>query len=110
GNKKPLESFEQHLQSQQRSRHPRGNHRDLFVGARHFVTFLKAIHRVVPLASTHAVSSLPPLLVEFREWMRIHRGVTDTTLNNYRLPLIDLVTTLGDQPTHYNAKVLRDFI
>jgi len=108
--KDALESFRQHLQSQQRLRHPSGNHSDLFVGARHFVTFLDSTHRIAPSASTHPDASLPPLLVEFRQWMHTHRGVTDTTLHNYRLPLLDLLETLGDQPAHYNAKVLRDFI
>jgi len=42
--------------------------------------------------------------------MHTHRGTTDTTLNNYRLPLLDLLATLGDQPAQYNAKGLRDFI
>jgi site-specific recombinase XerD len=42
--------------------------------------------------------------------MHTHRGTTETTLNNYRLPLLDLLATLGDQPAHYTAKGLRDFI
>jgi len=42
--------------------------------------------------------------------MHTHRGTTETTLNNYRLPLLDLLATLGDQPAQYNAKGLRDFI
>ena len=42
--------------------------------------------------------------------MHTHRGTTETTLNNYRLPLLDLLATLGEQPAQYNAKGLRDFI
>jgi integrase/recombinase XerD len=109
-NKDALASFGQHLQSRQRLRHPSGNHSYLFVGACHCVTFLASTHRVAPSAKTPPTSSLPPLLVEFRHWMYTHRGTTDTTLNNYRLPLLDLLATLGDQPAQYNAKVLRDFI
>ncbi len=75
-NENALESFGQHLQSQQRLRHPSGNHSYLFVGARHFVTFLESTHRVAPFASTQPTTSLPPLLVEFRDWMHTHRGVT----------------------------------
>jgi len=109
-NKDALVSFGQHLQSRQRLLHPSGNHSYLFVGACHFVTFLESTHRVAPSAKTPPTSPLPPLLVEFRHWMHTHRGTTDTTLNNYRLPLLDLLATLGDQPAQYNAKGLRDFI
>ena len=109
-NEQTLESFGQHLQSQQRLRLPSGNHSHLFVGARRFVTFLESTHRVTPVGSTQLTSSLSPLLVEFRQWMQTHRGTTDTTLHNYRLPLIDLLETLGDQPAQYTAKGLRDFI
>jgi site-specific recombinase XerD len=42
--------------------------------------------------------------------MHTHRGTTATTLNNYRLPLLDLLATLGDQPAQYTAQGLRDFI
>lgn len=109
-NETTLESFGHYLQSQQRLRQPSGNYSHLFVGARHFVTFLAITHRVEPPASTHPDSSLPPLLVEFRQWMQTHRGTTDATLHNYRLPLIDLLKTLGTQPAQYSAKALRDFI
>jgi integrase/recombinase XerD len=108
--KDALASFGQHLQSRQRLRHPSGNHSYLFIGACHFVTFLASTHRVASSATTPPPSSLPPLLVEFRHWMHTHRGTTETTLNNYRLPLLDLLATLGEQPAQYNAKGLRDFI
>jgi hypothetical protein len=42
--------------------------------------------------------------------MQTHRGTTDATLHNYRLPLMDLLETLGNQPDQYSAKALRDFI
>ena len=42
--------------------------------------------------------------------MHTHRGTTAATLHHYRLPLLDLLDTLGDQPAQYTAKALRDFI
>jgi site-specific recombinase XerD len=42
--------------------------------------------------------------------MLTHRGTTAATLNNYRLTLIDLLETLGDQPARYDARALREFI
>jgi hypothetical protein len=61
---KALESFEQYLQNQQRLYYPSGDRSYLFVGARHFVTFLQSTHRVPSLNSTPPPSSMPPLLVE----------------------------------------------
>jgi integrase len=42
--------------------------------------------------------------------MRTHRGTTEATLNTYRLPIIDLLQTLGEQPEDFEAKALRTFI
>jgi site-specific recombinase XerD len=109
-NETALESFGHYLQSQQRLRQPSGNYSPLFVGARHFVTFLVSTDRVASSVSAQPTSCLPAILVEFRQWMQTHRGPTDATLHNYRLPLIDLLETLGNQPDQYSAKALRDFI
>jgi integrase/recombinase XerD len=107
---KALEAFRRDLQFQQRLRYPNGNHRHLFVGARHFVTFLEQTGRLSPSDSIPPASSEPQLLVAFRDWMAIHRGTTTATLNTYRLPLIDVLQTLGDQPAQYDARALRTFI
>jgi site-specific recombinase XerD len=80
------------------------------MGARHFVAFLEATNRLVLSTGVSPISSEPKLLVEFRHWMRTQRGTTEATLNTYRLTLIDLVHTLGDQPSQYDAKTLRTFI
>jgi site-specific recombinase XerD len=80
------------------------------IGARRFMVFLEATNRVVLSPPTSPVSTEPKLLVEFRHWMRTQRGTTEATLNNYRLTLIDLIHTLGEQPDQYEAKTLRNFI
>jgi hypothetical protein len=41
--------------------------------------------------------------------MRTHRGTTEATLNTYRLPILDLLHTLGEQPAAFEAKALRTF-
>ena len=107
---KALEAFRHALQRQKRLRYPHGNHSHLFVGARHFVTFLDTTGRLTPLESIQLAASEPQLLVEFRRWMETHRGTTSATLNNYRLTLIDLLQTLGDRPAQYDARALRTFI
>jgi integrase/recombinase XerD len=49
-------------------------------------------------------------VVEFEQWMRVHRGVSEQTLLNYRLYIADLLHTIGDDPKQFEAKSLRTFI
>jgi site-specific recombinase XerD len=107
---KTLEAFRRDLQLQRRLQYPNGNHRHLFVGARHFVTFLEMTGRLSAFNSGPLASSEPKLFVEFCDWMETHRGTTTATLNTYRLTLIDVLQTLGDQPAQYDARTLRAFI
>jgi integrase/recombinase XerD len=105
-----LETFGQALDNQQRRCYPSGNSSHLFVGARHFVTFLAVTGQVVSSAPIRPASADPGLIVEFRHWMHTHRGTTTATLNIYRLTLLDLLETLGDQPARYDARALRAFV
>ena len=109
-NAETLAAFRDHLHSQQRLHYPSGNYSHLFMGARHFVTFLATTGLGAPPAAPLPTSADPQLLVEFRHWMHTHRGTTAATLNNYRLTLLDFLHTLGEQPAQYNARALRAFI
>jgi site-specific recombinase XerD len=105
-----LETFRHHLHNQRRLRYPSGHYTHRFLAARHFVMFLAATGRVTAPASMRRTAAEPQLLGEFRHWMHTHRGTTMATLNNYRLTLLDLLETLGDQPVQYDARALRAFI
>jgi integrase/recombinase XerD len=105
-----LEAFRRELQTQQRLRYPSGSYSDLFMGARHFVTFLEARGQLAPPTAQPAASPEPPLFVEFRVWMQTHRGASAATLNNYRRPLLAFLGTLGEDPAQYDARALRAFI
>ena len=50
------------------------------------------------------------LLLEFQEWMKTQRGTLDSTLNNYRLPIISLLKNLGTDSSLFTAKLLREFL
>jgi hypothetical protein len=78
------------------------------MAAQHFVTFLQTIGEVAPSATPPSAD--PELLIGFRRWMQTHRGTTDTTVNNYRLAIVDLLHTLGEQPEQYSAETLRTFV
>ncbi len=107
---KALERFRHHLQVRQPLRYPSGSHRPVFMGARHFVTFLEALGLVSPTALVFPPPPEPELLEAFRQWMRTHRGTTEATLNTYRLPIIDLLQTLGEPPEDFEVKALRAFV
>jgi integrase/recombinase XerD len=104
-----LEQFHDHLQGRQPLRYPCGSYRPVILGARHFVTFLATVGLVSPTAVV-LPSPEPALLGAFRQWMRTHRGTTEATLNTYRLPIIELLHTLGEQPASFEAKTLRPFL
>ena len=43
-------------------------------------------------------------------WLRIHRGVTESTLRGYGSALRRLLGALGEQPERYTARRLRVFV
>jgi site-specific recombinase XerD len=105
-----LKTFRQILHDQQRLRYPSGSFSHLFVGARRFVTFLAVTGQVASAAAAQPAPAEPRLFVEFRQWMKTHRGVTTATLNTYRPTLLELLEVLGDQPAQYDARALRAFV
>ena len=52
----------------------------------------------------------PVLLTSFFQWMRQQRGTKDCTLYNYRLILCDLLKSLGEDPSKFDAHSLRKFV
>ena len=50
------------------------------------------------------------LVEEFLRWMKVHRGVVETTLISYKQYVADLVRVLGNDPLTYTAHGLRNFI
>lgn len=105
-----LESFGVYLHQQYGLQSSSPHLAQTCIGVRRFMAFLEATHPLALPLSTSPLSPEPKLLAEFRHWMWTQRGTTEATLNIYRLPLIDLIHTLGDQPTQYDAKTLRHFI
>ncbi len=102
--------FGKHLQKHRVLKYPCGNHSHDFVGARHFVLFLKEIDSSILPEQALTKSFEPDLFVAFCQWMKTQRGTMDSTLNNYRLTIVDLLQALGDQPEQYTAETLRTFV
>jgi len=51
-----------------------------------------------------------PLLVLFGDWMRQHRGASDAPLSIYSFELRALIKKLGEDPTRYDARNVRQFV
>ena len=107
-NEQALEAFKTHLYDHDGLTASGAYAAQLLRGARDLIVFLGAIG-LIPVAP-QPPSADPELLAAFNAWMRLHRGVTETTLRNYRLPLLELLRTLGEQPKQYTAKALRAFL
>jgi site-specific recombinase XerD len=60
--------------------------------------------------STPNLISVPALVTAFCEWYRVHRGVKESTLRLYGRGATDLIQTLGEDISQWNAQVLRDFL
>jgi hypothetical protein len=48
--------------------------------------------------------------VRFLQWMKVDRGVVESTLRSYGSYVGDLVRFLGDDPRAYTARGLRAFV
>jgi len=101
--------FCEHLANQGWLRGARGQHSIFWRGAQHFVEFLRVQHGIVAVEAPE--QTIPPeLVVAFEHWMETHRGVKPSSLITYRPHIVDLLSTLGEQPEQFNANDLHCFI
>lgn len=102
-----LTQLHDHLTARGRQRDPSGNHPHIYQSACVFVRFLEVIGAVEPKEVVRAADGFT-LFVEFHDWMAVHRGTRNITLASYRLPVENLLRTLG-RPDAYSAQSLREF-
>lgn len=76
----------------------------------HFIRYLQDRAVVPRPAAPPSPSETWPLLGAFRAWMREHRGVADSTLNNSQRHIIALFEALGDDPKAYTVSAVRAFV
>src|SRR5713101_4357617 len=57
-----------------------------------------------PTVDTH------PVRAGFHAWMRQHRGATPTTLRIYGRVVAEALAALGNDPTAFDARALREFV
>jgi len=103
-----VQSFDRHL-SRCRCQSFGRSDPSLGKGARLFVEYLGSVGIVAPLVAV--IEPMPSaLLVAFQHWMRENRSTSDGALNNYSLAVSDLLQTLGEDPSHFDARSLRAFV
>ncbi len=86
-----------------------GRRHDLARGARLFLAYVSS-GDLGPIKATASARQDSDLLRAFREWMHTQRGACDATLDNYDIPLRDLLGHAGDDVSRLDAPFLRQFI
>ena len=97
--------FEAHLGTCECSHVRPGSHERAAGRVRGFVDYLRASGVVPPV--TASAPPEPALLIEFRDWLRQHRGSAPATVRAYSRWVSGLVTRLGEDPTAYTPQALR---
>jgi len=72
--------------------------------------FLQHLRQRGVVQSAEARPQPVRLVQEFLQWMKVHRGVVDTTLTSYGSYVGELVHVLGADPQTYTAQGLRSFV
>ncbi|SKA39481.1 tyrosine-type recombinase/integrase [Consotaella salsifontis] len=74
-----------------------------------FISYLQETN-VLPPERYPSLEETWPALGAFRCWMQEQRGIQDSTLDTYQAILVDLLVSLGTDPTAYTAAAVRDFV
>ena len=98
------------LEVEEHERYRRGPHQQSLAAASAFIGFLREQGKLPLPVSTPSAADRWPLLGEFRSWMRMNRGLTETTLDIYEGILAGLLDALGDEVPAYSAESLRTFV
>ena len=105
-----IERFKRHLPRCRCPLYGSYDRRGLVGGARVFMAHLELVNVIPPRADNSQGPETPPLLDAFRQWMRVNRNIGEATLYNYSLAVRDLVQTIGDDASRFDAQRLRGFV
>jgi integrase/recombinase XerD len=102
-NEASVSDFLRHLKHCRCPRHGR-THR--VTGAQLLLRHLRKTG-VVTTAAPASADQTPALLAAFQQWMHQERGACDATIHNYSIYIRELLSSLGEDPTQYDAQRLR---
>lgn len=95
------------VSKEQRVRYSRGPNQQSITAASLFIRFLRRRGELPQPVAEPSATEPWPILVEFRSWMRAHRGLTETTLDVYQGILVGLLDAVGDDARAYSPGALR---
>ena len=104
-----LATFSEHLRTCRcpRAKGGRRNHHTIY-GAKLFCRHLVGIGVCQP-AAVATTPAEPPLVTNFKAWLRKHRGASDPTIKLYARDAARLMTVLGADPTGWTPAVVRSY-
>jgi site-specific recombinase XerD len=105
-----LSAFSCHLQTCRcpRPKGGRRNHHTIY-GARRYCEYLVAIGVSQCNISPVAQDADSAIIIEYRQWLRKHRGAADSTVRLYSKDAADSLTALGNDLGRWNARDVRDY-
>jgi integrase/recombinase XerD len=65
---------------------------------------------IVRQEATSAVPVLDRRVIQFQDWFRQHRGITETTIDRYGRMVMRLLPALGNRPRSWDAHLVREVI
>ena len=104
-----LERFDRHIAQCQCPQYSCIYRVRLLIGARLFLKYLRSAG-VITAPIIDSTDYDPVLFVEFCQWMHNQRGISESTLSQYSLPIRDLLKRFGEDPFRYEARSLREFV
>jgi len=104
-----LAAFSYHLRTCRcpRPKGGRRNHHTIY-GARRYCEYLVAIGVSQCITSPGVQDADPAIIIEYRQWLRKHRGAADSTVRLYSRDAVDILTALGNDLGRWNARGVRD--
>jgi integrase/recombinase XerD len=105
-----FDAYEAALKTKQRLRNHRCINQNALAAAAVFIRFLRERAVLPQIEDPPSPSEVWPMLGDFRSWMRQHRGLAETTLDEYQRILINLIESLGHDPHAYTAEAVRTFV
>jgi integrase len=105
-----LLAFSRHLRSCRcpRQKGGRRNHHTVY-GARRYREYLATIGVCQSGNAPELQNTDPAMIIEYRRWLRKHRGAAEATVRLYSRDAAGLLITLGDDPGRWSAKGVRDY-
>jgi site-specific recombinase XerD len=104
-----IEQFARHRCQCSGRRQPRYVSTDYVNRVRQFVRFLAETGVARPPAPRTA-KVIDKRVTEFQDWMRLHRGLSERTIDRNSRVLMTLLPALGDDPAAYDASLVRSIV